>query len=190
MAKFVQEEMLKIVTLFLCFGLCCNGAKVYQDVISGDELFSDQYISEADDSMLAVDYAVNDNWTKLDRYKDNNSDKETNNGAAIAPEDLIEAFNLQEIDISYEQFIEYMRRYIKMVVPKYEHDLQKLENYRLIFSNHAKRSTRDLSNVQFFAGRSTYLDKGNGMLLACGQTKSSFCLAWSPGVVEKKIKIY
>ncbi|XP_058743345.1 translationally-controlled tumor protein homolog [Vicia villosa] len=137
---------------------------VYQDLLTGDELLSDSFpYKEIENGLLwevegkwvvqgAVDVDIGANPSAEGGGEDEGVDDQ-----AVKVVDIVDTFRLQEQPaFDKKQFVNFMKRYIKLLTPKLEAEKQE------IFKKHVEGATKfllpKLKDLQFFVGESMHDD--------------------------------
>jgi Translationally controlled tumour protein len=137
---------------------------VYTDLLSNDELLSDSFPrKEIENGML---WEVQGKWVVqgaidvdigADPSAEGGEEDEAVNDQAIKVVDIVDTFRLQEQPpFDKKQFLTYMKRYIKNVMPKLDAEKQE------VFKKHIEGATKlllsMLKDLQFFVGESMHDD--------------------------------
>ncbi|PKA62961.1 Translationally-controlled tumor protein like [Apostasia shenzhenica] len=137
---------------------------VYQDLLTGDELLSDSFpYKEIENCMLwevqgkwvvhgAINVDIGANPSAEGGHEDEGVDDQS-----VKVVDIVDTFRLQEQpSFNKKEFVTFMKRYIKNLTPKLEHEKQEL------FKKHIENATKfllsKLNDLQFFVGESMHDD--------------------------------
>ncbi|OAY42322.1 translationally-controlled tumor protein homolog [Manihot esculenta] len=137
---------------------------VYQDLLTGDELLSDAFpYKEIENGMLwevqgkwvvkgAVDVDIGANPSAEGEKEDEGLDD-----PAVKVVDIVDTFRLREqFAFDKQQFLAFMKRYIKLLTPKLEPEKQ--ESFKKHIEGATKFLLSKLEDLQFFVGESMHDD--------------------------------
>jgi len=132
---------------------------LYEDIISGDEMFSDAFsVKEVDNIVYEVDcqmIIVKDGEVDIGANPSAEEQEDALADGVQQVNNVVHSFRLQETSFDKKSYGTYLKAYMKAVKAKLEKlDPDRIQAFEKGAAAHAKKILGDFKNYQFFIGES------------------------------------
>lgn len=140
--------------------------KVFKDIFTGDEMFSDSYPHEKvfGDSMWQVKskYVLKDDNVVIHEKGAFDADEPEDNADIEMVNNIIDSFHLQEIQLTKKDFMAYVKGYLKRVVGwmKENGKEDRVKPFQAGATEAVKMIVGKIDEFQFFVGQAYDMEAG------------------------------
>jgi len=169
--------------------------RIFRDIISGDELFSDSFpVKEVDDIVYEVqskmitkeegNYDIGANPSQEGGEEDEGVD----NPGRVTVNAVIDAHRLQQVPYGKKDYMNYIKNYMKVILGKIkESNPQRVEIFQAKAQEFVKKVLGDFSNYDFYIGESGDNEAQVALLFYKEDGITPYFYFWKDGVVAEKV---
>jgi len=161
--------------------------KVYKDVISGDELFSDSYpVKVIDDVVYEVEGKFV-NKVEGGDYGIGGEEGETFDAQQVRVINVVDASRLQQTSFDKKSYMAHIKAYMKAVKEKLDQDNpSRVAAFQTGAQNYVKKMLGNFDEYQFYTGESMNPDGSVVLLFYRPDGITPVFHVWKDGVIEEK----